>query len=62
MSPLVVTETRESLLARRDALLAALGVTLDEFRRLEETRTLMGDEWDVREELEEIAFLLGDDA
>lgn len=61
MAPLVVTETRESLVARRAAILESLGMTLDEFRRLEGTRTLTGEEWEAREELDEIAFLLGDD-
>jgi hypothetical protein len=59
MSP-VVTETRDSLIERRDAILAALGMTADEFDRLTETRTLTGDEWEAREELDEIAFLLGE--
>lgn len=60
MTPLVVTETRESLLVRRAAILSALGMTLEEFRLLGGTRTLTGDEWEALEELDEIAFLLGD--
>jgi RecA-family ATPase len=60
MSPVVVTETRESLLARRDAILEALGLSLEDFRTLDETRTLTGEEWEAREELDEIAFLLGE--
>lgn len=56
----VITETRESLLARREALLRRLGVAReDEFDRLSASRTLTGDEVDARDELDEIAFLLG---
>jgi len=58
VSPLVVTETRSALEARRDEILSSLGLTLDEFRSLGETRTLTGEEWEAREELDEIAFLL----
>lgn len=59
MSP-VVTVTRIELEARRDSLLADLGLTPEEFERLAATRTLTGDEFEVKEELEEIAFLLGE--
>ena len=59
MAP-VVTETRAALLARREAILSALGMTLEDFRTLDETRTLTGEEWEAREELDEIAFLLGE--
>lgn len=60
MAPVVI-ENREALVERRDAILRALGMTLDEFHALEVSRTLTGEEWDAREELDEIAFLLGDD-
>jgi hypothetical protein len=60
MAPLVVTVTRAELEARREEILRSLGSTLEEFRHLEETRTLTGEEWEVREELDEIEFLLGD--
>jgi hypothetical protein len=59
MSP-VVTVSRSELEARRAALLADLGLSLDEFERLAATRTLTGDEFEIKEELEEIAFLLGE--
>ncbi|WP_147261938.1 hypothetical protein [Blastococcus sp. TF02A-26] len=59
MSP-VVTVERSKLEERRRELLAALGLSLDEFRALAETRTLTGHEFDVKEELDEIAFLLGE--
>ncbi|MBX6372511.1 MAG: hypothetical protein IRZ02_09695 [Acidothermus sp.] len=60
MSARVVTETREKLEARRTEILASLGLTLEEFRSLVETRTLTGEEWEALEELDEIAFLLGE--
>jgi hypothetical protein len=59
MSP-VITVTREELEERRGALLAELGTSLEEFDRLAATRTLTGREFDVKEELDEIAFLLGE--
>jgi hypothetical protein len=59
MAP-VVTVTREELEARRSTLLAELGISLDDFERLAATRTLTGREFDVKEELDEIAFLLGE--
>lgn len=61
MSPLVVTETRHALEARREEILRTLGLTLEEFRSLSDTRTLTGEEWEAREELDEIAFLLAED-
>ncbi|MEI4271879.1 hypothetical protein TEK04_09110 [Klenkia sp. LSe6-5] len=59
MSP-VITVSRDELERRRRELLAGLGCTLDEFETLAATRTLTGHEFDVREELDEIAFLLGE--
>lgn len=59
MSP-VITVSRDDLERRRCELLVELGCTLDEFERLAATRTLIGREYDVREELDEIAFLLGE--
>ncbi len=59
MAP-VVTVTREELEERRRTLLAELGISLDDFERLAATRTLTGREFDVKEELDEIAFLLGE--
>ena len=60
MAHIVVTETREALESRRAEILASLALTLEEFRALSETRTLTGDEWEAREELDEISFLLGE--
>jgi hypothetical protein len=59
MAP-VVSVTREELEGRRAALLAELGTSLEDFERLAATRTLTGREFDVKEELDEIAFLLGE--
>ncbi|WP_284490930.1 hypothetical protein [Blastococcus capsensis] len=59
MSP-VVTVTRAELEDRRRALLGELGLSLEEFEALADTRTLTGHEFDVKEELDEIAFLLGE--
>ena len=59
MSP-VITVTREELEGRRRALLDELGVSLEEFESLVATSTLTGREFDVKEELDEIAFLLGE--
>lgn len=61
MAP-VITETREALVARRAAILFHLGITRDEFNRLIETSSLTGEELDARDELDEIDFLLGDNA
>ena len=60
MAP-VIDVTRDKLLKRREELLADLGMNLDEFLELASTRTLSGDEWEAMEELDGIAFLLGDD-
>jgi hypothetical protein len=59
MSP-VVTVTRSELEDRRRVLLDELGLSLEEFEALADTRTLTGHEFDVKEELDEIAFLLGE--
>lgn len=59
MSP-VITVTRAELQGRRRALLAGLGTNLEHCARLAVTRTLTGAELDAKEELVEIAFLLGE--
>jgi hypothetical protein len=60
VSPLVISETRDSLQERRRQILASLGMTAEEFEQLAASRTLTGEEYDAREELDEIAFLLGE--
>ncbi|MGX5654589.1 hypothetical protein ACWKWC_07440 [Geodermatophilus nigrescens] len=59
MAPVVIV-TRADLEARRTALLEELGMTLPEFTTLAATKTLSGSEVEALEELEEIAFLLGE--
>ena len=53
--------TRESLIERRRVILAALGMDESSFADLAETRTLTGDEWEAKEELDGISFLLGEE-
>jgi hypothetical protein len=60
MAP-VIEVTRDSLLERRRAVLSRLGLTEKEFWEMKATRTLSSEEWEAKEELEEIDFLLGDD-
>lgn len=57
MAP-VIEVTREALIARRDEILSRLGLTLDEYLRRAEGSELSGDEWDARDDLDAIAFLL----
>ena len=57
MAP-VIEVTREELIARRDEILARLGLTLDEYLRRAAESELSGEEWDVRDDLDSIAFLL----
>lgn len=61
MTPRTVAVTREELTARRGRILASLGVTREEFDSRVKAGSLLGDEWYAAEDLEEIAFLLGDD-
>lgn len=60
MSPLL-SVTREQLIDRRDAILARLGVTLDEYMRRVDAAELSGPEWEARDDLDSIAFLLKED-
>lgn len=62
MAPAVVTVRREDLVARRQRILERLGMSLDEFKNVAATSVLTGDQWDALEDLENIAFLLGEDA
>jgi len=59
MAP-VIEVTREALLVRRDAILGRLGLTLDEYLRRAAESELSGEEWDVRDDLDSIAFLLNE--
>ncbi|HLS14705.1 MAG TPA: hypothetical protein VK095_09355 [Beutenbergiaceae bacterium] len=60
MSTPVITVRREELSRRREEILTQLGLTLDQFEDLMRTSTLSGVEWEAREELEDISFLLGE--
>jgi hypothetical protein len=58
----MIVERRDKLRARREEILGELDMTIEQFRELAATVTLSGAELDRLEELEEIAFLLGDAA
>ena len=58
MSP-VIDVSHENLLARREAILDHLGVDERTFWLDAASRTLSSEEWESKEELEEISFLLG---
>ena len=61
MAP-VIDVSRAALLKRRRAVLARLGTTEADFRVALNSRRLSGEDWEAKEELDEIEFLLGDDA
>lgn len=56
----MIEVTRAELTARRESVLAGLGTTREQLRERVRNGPLTASEWDVRAELEEIAFLLGD--
>ncbi len=58
MAP-IVDVTRTDLEARKNEILDELGLTAEEFNEVVLTRTLNSDEWDAKEEIEAIDFLLG---
>jgi hypothetical protein len=60
MAP-VIDVTREDLLARRAAILRRIELDERDFAEARATRSLSSEEWDAKEELEEIEFLLGAD-
>lgn len=57
----VVAVTRAELLERRNDILRQLGTDLPTFAARAKAFSLVGKEWDTWDELENIAFLLGDD-
>ena len=61
MTTMTITMTREALLARRKEILHHLGLTLSKYRRLIAEDSLGPREWQVRDEMAEIGFLLGED-
>lgn len=60
MAP-VKTVTRDQLIEHRESILSQLGLDLDEYLRRASASELSGPEWSVREDLDTIAFLLGED-
>ena len=58
----VIDVSRAALLKRRRAVLARLGATEADFRAALACRRLSGEVWEAKEELDEIEFVLGDDA
>jgi len=55
----VVEVTRDALLKRREQILARVGAAdLEEFTARVHSFSLVGDEWDAWDELQNIAFLL----
>lgn len=56
----IATLTDEELRARREQIIARLGISLEELRDRAAHYALVGDEHDVWEQLESIAFLLGE--
>lgn len=59
MAP-VIEVTREELLARRDQILESVGATMQQYYERAEANELNGMEWGVRDDLDTIAFLLGE--
>lgn len=57
----MVSVSREELIAERDALLARLDTTLDEFTHRAHAYALVGSEWEAWSRLQDIDFLLGND-
>jgi hypothetical protein len=60
MAP-VIDVSSADLVARREQILRRIELTEREFERAVATRTLSGEEWDAKEELDAITFLLGAD-
>lgn len=60
MAP-TIQATRADLERRRVRILERLGMTLEEFAARVETSTLSGEEWEARDRLEEIYFLLDEE-
>ena len=56
---IVVNFSREQLEVQRSMVLGALNMTAADFVRARSTRTLTGAEWQAKENLDTIDFLLG---
>lgn len=55
----VIDVSRDQLLERRTAILSRIALSEREFAEASKTRSLSSEEWEAKEELEEIEFLLG---
>jgi hypothetical protein len=58
--PRIATPSDEELRERRDRILAKLGVSLEDLRARARQYALVGDEHEAWEDLQSIAFLLGE--
>lgn len=56
-----VEVTRAELLKRRQQILRRFDTNLEEFTERAKSFSLVGEEWDAWDQLQNIAFLLGDD-
>jgi hypothetical protein len=57
----IVDVTPEDLLERRRRILERHGVTLEDLKRRAAAFELTGEEWNAWDDLQEIAFLLGEE-
>lgn len=55
-----ITSTRADLECRRRDALRRVGMSADDLAERARTHVLSGEEWDVRQEVADIDFLLGD--
>ena len=60
MTPAVVTVTQAELEKRRAEVLHRIGMSMDELIELESTTTLTGELYEAVDELDDVAFLLGE--
>ena len=60
MAP-VVEISRSSLLERRESILRSIGLSLTDFEERVRLHLLSDNEWAVRDELDGITFLLGEE-
>ena len=60
MAP-VIDVSREDLLRRREEILRRIELDATEFETARAIRSLSSEEWEAKEELDEIEFLLGAD-
>ena len=56
----VVAVSREELERRRAEILDGIGISLTEIRTKAKSGSLVGDEWEAWQDLQDVGFLLGD--